>query len=268
MRFSSLLFCFSLLFPSAALAANSFSTDASDLWWNSAESGWGINLVQQGNVIFATLYVYGPDNRSRWYVASDMQALQVPNDQPYSFTGVLYETTGPVFSGAFNPAAVTPRVVGNMTFEYTPPHVGRLVYSIDGASVTKQVRRQTFRANDMAGSYRGYRVTKPTSCPSAPDLTSTVHTDLTITQIGTAVTMTTQNNLPNCNYSGTYSQEGHMGAVNGTFTCSNSTSGTFAMTEIEVGVRGFLARFSGTDQGCPIFGHIGGVRADIPDRAR
>src|SRR5215831_3630119 len=30
----------------------------SDLWWNPAESGWGVNLQQQGNILFATWFTY------------------------------------------------------------------------------------------------------------------------------------------------------------------------------------------------------------------
>jgi hypothetical protein len=268
MRIPSLLLCLSLLLPSAAFATTPFSTDASDLWWNPDESGWGINLVQQGNLIFATLYVYGADSRARWYVASDMQAAQVPSDRPYIFAGTLYETTGPVFSAPFNPAAVTRRVVGNIAFEYTPPNTGRLTYSIDGTAVTKQLRRQTWRVNDPSGSYRGYRVTKPLNCTGAPNVTTTVQADVTVTLLGSSITMATQDNLPNCTYSGTYSQEGHLGAVTGTFSCTDSTSGPFSLTGIEIGVRGYLARFSGTLGGCQIYGHMGGVRADVPDAAQ
>jgi hypothetical protein len=268
MRLSAPLLAFSLLFPCAALAATPFSTDASDLWWNPDESGWGINLVQQGNIIFATLYVYGADGRARWFVASDMQAQQVPSDQPYNFTGTLYETMGPVFSAAFNPGAVTRRAVGNIAFEYAPPATGRLTYSIDGAAVTKQVRRQTWRANDLAGTYRGYRITKTLNCASGSSFTTTRQADVTVTHIGNSVTMTQQDNLPNCTFSGTYSQDGHLGNVTGTYTCSDNTSGPFALTGIEVGVRGYLGRFSGTDAGCQIYGHMGGVRSDVRDAAQ
>jgi hypothetical protein len=268
MRTPSLLSCVALLLPSAVFAATPFSTDASDLWWNPDESGWGINLVQQGNLIFATLYVYGADSRARWYVASDMQAAQVPSDRPYNFAGTLFETTGPVFSAPFNPAVVTRRPVGNIAFQFAPPNTGTLTYTIDGTAVTKQVRRQTWRANDPSGSYRGYRVTKPFNCASAPNINTTVQADVTVTLLGSSITMTTQDNLPNCTYSGTYSQEGHLGAVTGTFSCTDSTSGPFSLTGMEIGVRGYLARFSGTVGGCQVYGHMGGVRADVADAAQ
>jgi hypothetical protein len=49
--------------------------DYSDLWWNSQESGWGMNIVQQGSIVFVTLFVYGPDGKPTWYVAPDAQPL-------------------------------------------------------------------------------------------------------------------------------------------------------------------------------------------------
>ena len=266
MRASALLACLTLLLPLAA-PATPFSVDATDLWWNPDESGWGLNLVQQGNLAFATLYVYGADGRARWFVASDMEAQQVPSDRPYNFTGALYETTGPVFSGPFNPATVTRRPVGNITFTYAPPATGTLTYSVDGASVTKALRRQTWRANEMSGTYRGYRVTKPFNCPSAPSFTTTRQADLTISHIGTSITMTQQDNLPNCTYNGTYSQDGRLGSVTGNYSCTDGSGGTFSLTGVEVGVRGYLARFSATENGCQIYGHIGGVRTDVADVA-
>ena len=49
--------------------ATTYSIDFSDIWWNAAESGWGINVIQRSDIIFATLFVYGPDNTARWYSA-------------------------------------------------------------------------------------------------------------------------------------------------------------------------------------------------------
>jgi len=50
-------------------SATTFSIDYTDLWYIPTESGWGLNVIQQGNVMFATLFVYGTDNTPRWYVA-------------------------------------------------------------------------------------------------------------------------------------------------------------------------------------------------------
>ena len=45
------------------------STDVSDLWWNPAESGWGLQMVQESGFVFATLFIYGQDGRPTWATA-------------------------------------------------------------------------------------------------------------------------------------------------------------------------------------------------------
>src|SRR5262249_52446431 len=57
-----------------AHAANSIASDISDMWWNSAESGWGMNATMQANILFITLYVYSADGKAHWFVAPDMTA--------------------------------------------------------------------------------------------------------------------------------------------------------------------------------------------------
>ena len=61
------------LLPPTAFASDdslrpksSFSTDMSDLWWIPSESGWGMQLVQQGSLIFATLYIYSSNGQPVW----------------------------------------------------------------------------------------------------------------------------------------------------------------------------------------------------------
>ena len=34
------------------------ATNYQDLWWNPAESGWGVNFTHQGDIIFATWFTY------------------------------------------------------------------------------------------------------------------------------------------------------------------------------------------------------------------
>jgi len=66
-----------------------------DLWWNPAESGWGINLAHQGNILFATLYTYDVDGTPMWLFMSNGDK-QVDG----SFAGGLYRATGPVFNAS------------------------------------------------------------------------------------------------------------------------------------------------------------------------
>ena len=91
------------LFACAALAclparaATPFSVDASDLWFNPAEQGWGVNIAQQWDTVFLTLYVYGSDNKPVWYVASSMVGARTGGVGDVRFVGDLFSTTGPAF---------------------------------------------------------------------------------------------------------------------------------------------------------------------------
>src|SRR5207302_2831372 len=33
--------------------------DATDIWWNASESGWGLTLAQHGNNVFGVWFTYG-----------------------------------------------------------------------------------------------------------------------------------------------------------------------------------------------------------------
>src|SRR4030081_3823288 len=71
--------------------ATAYSTDQSDLWYVTSESGWGIQFVQRGSVIFATMFVYDQSGVPIWYVAT-----MNPSGN-YLWTGDLLRTQGPWF---------------------------------------------------------------------------------------------------------------------------------------------------------------------------
>ena len=116
------------------------ATNMQDLWFNPNESGWGINLTQQGSLMFATLFTYGADNRDMWLVASEL--ARQPDE---SFTGALYRVSGPPFNAQpWTP--VTVATVGTMTLRFSNGSSGSLSYTVDGVSVSKQIQRQVFGA--------------------------------------------------------------------------------------------------------------------------
>ena len=47
------------------------SANVQDLWWNPAESGWGLNIAHQDDTLFATLFTYGADGGGIWLVMSN-----------------------------------------------------------------------------------------------------------------------------------------------------------------------------------------------------
>jgi cytochrome c553 len=115
--------------------------DYTDLWWNPAESGWGLNLIQHAsNVIFGVMYTYEPPRRATWFVLPGGTWAS-----PTTFGGPLYRVTGPAFNApAFDPAAVNVRPVGAATLTFTDRDNGTFAFSVDGVAVTKTITRQPF----------------------------------------------------------------------------------------------------------------------------
>ena len=114
-----------------------------DLWWRApagSESGWGVNITHQGNIIFATWFTYGADGRGMWYVMSE--GARQPDG---SFTGALYRTRGPSFkSTPWNSSAISVTPVGSGTFRFTDASNGTFAYTVDGVSQSKPITREVY----------------------------------------------------------------------------------------------------------------------------
>lgn len=247
-----------MLLASLQSSASTFSTDYSDLWFNSNEAGWGANVIQQDNTLFATLFVYSTTGAPSWYVAS---AARYTGQQGNSlvFSGPLYQTSGPYFGGAFNPSTVGVRQVGTATFTFANIGSGTLSYSVDGVSVTKSISRQTWANNNLSGAYMGASLGTFSGCIlngyfEDPAL-------ITINHSGSSITISTAGITATCTYSGTYQQVGRMGAIDGSVLCSNGNRGTFAAFELEASISGLTGRATASLGGtCTWSGRIGGLR--------
>jgi hypothetical protein len=113
------------------------------LWWgspNASESGWGLNITHQGEILFATWFTYDVDGRGMWLVAPDARRTT-----GNTYTGPLYRTTGPAFSSAtFDPSRIVVTPVGTATFSFTAASAGTFAYTVDGISQVKPITRQVF----------------------------------------------------------------------------------------------------------------------------
>ena len=84
---------FPRVFPRGFPAFAASGYDYSDSWWTPTESGWGLQFVQQRDIVFASLYVYGPDGTPRWYSgALAFTGLTAQAHTP-NYEGDLYQTT-------------------------------------------------------------------------------------------------------------------------------------------------------------------------------
>jgi len=120
-------------------AVPKWGTDFTDIWWNAAESGWGLTLAQHGNSVFGVWYTYGPDGQPLFLVMPGATFTS-----PTSFTGTLYTTRGPYFaSQPFDPTRVTATAVGTATLSFS----GRTLTfasTVNGFSQTKSAVQQPF----------------------------------------------------------------------------------------------------------------------------
>ena len=112
------------------------------LWWRSpagSESGWGINLAHQNDVIFATWFTYDAAGKAWWL---SMTANATTSN---IYSGTLYQTHGPAFSAVpFSPAAVTATPVGTGTLTFSDNSNGSFSYTVNGIQQTKPITRQVF----------------------------------------------------------------------------------------------------------------------------
>jgi len=111
-----------------------------DLWWAQpagSESGWGVNLTQQGSIIFVTWFTYDETGAPLWLAATTTPT------SPMSFTGTLYRTSGPpFFSVPFNPASVTLTPVGSVMITFVTGNSATFAYTVNGISQSKSITRE------------------------------------------------------------------------------------------------------------------------------
>lgn len=255
----------------SALALNAFAQtptqgrDYSDIWWNAGESGWGMNVVHQDTILFITLFIYGPDRRPAWYVASNVSYVSTSNGDEL-FRGDLYQTSGPAFNAStFDSTSVGVTNVGNISFTGLAAGGASVSYTVNGVTTTpvlKSVVRQTWKTNAITdGQYYGstsYTVT----CPQTGSQTSRndgATYALTIT--GNTLRLVETNGPGKiCNWNGNYTQEGRYGRSSGTVICEDNVPGTYTFTQLQVSPQSFGASYTAASAGCNVVGRIGGPK--------
>jgi hypothetical protein len=243
----------------AGTARASAGTNFTDQWWNPDESGWGASILQQGDVLFIDLFVYGSDARPTWYTA----ALFFRSDLSGTvFSGDLVASTGPWFAAFFNPDLVIKRQAGTIVFSATSTDTADLTYTIDGIQRTKKIERQTWAFEDFTGDYFGGFIYEQTGCANPAN-------NGHVEELGSiAITHATDNtfslqlasNFGTCTFAGNYAQAGHVGNVNANYTCTYGVNGTVLLYEMERTGPGMTGRFSGQNNACNVAGTFGGVQ--------
>jgi hypothetical protein len=242
-------------------SATTFSIDYSDLWYVPTEAGWGLNIIHQGDTLFASLFVFGSDGTPRWYYASGMTGSAT------SFSGALSRATGTNFAAPWNPAAASSTTVGTMSINFATQSTGTLTYTVDGAPVTKSIQRFAFKNNDLSGNYVGGMVGLSNNCQLAANNNRPVDVTgfMTVLHSGNprfVVEFLANGVAATCVFTGAYAQEGKLGNIpNGTWSCTGgaTNAGTFSMQQIDAKLGGMTAVITAQDQFCRYVGYFGGV---------
>jgi hypothetical protein len=132
------------------------------LWWNPADPGWGVSVIQRRNNVFAAWFTDGsyqiaPDMDGPfaytpvWYVAPNCVLTSATN--PGTCTSTLYGVGGsPYFTSfiAFDPSVVRPVSVGSMTFSFKDANSATMDYTKSGKSGSTPIVREIFQAGATA----------------------------------------------------------------------------------------------------------------------
>ena len=133
---------FALPLPTCTHSAGPRVANYQDLWWGApagSESGWGLNLTHQQDIIFATWFTYDTDGKPLWLVGPDVR--RVGNSQ--QFTGPLYRTRASWYL-QYLPSSLTSEPVGTITLTFGSPDQGVFAYTVGNTSQSKNIVRQHF----------------------------------------------------------------------------------------------------------------------------
>src|SRR5436190_1482669 len=118
--------------------ASAFSTDNSDIYNATNESGWAVELTQQADVVFATVYTHDVNNHPVYYSAALL--FGGTNGAGHAvWSGDLIETQGPWFGAPFDGSKVVNRKVGTISYVQQFVEGGAITFTVDGVTVTKQI---------------------------------------------------------------------------------------------------------------------------------
>ena len=127
-----------------ALANTAHAQNYSDIWWNPAESGWGLTIADHGTQLFAVWYTYDVNGKPTWFTIPGGTF----SNGKRNFSGDIYQTTGPAYSQPFLASQVTATKVGTASFDFAPAGqaAGKasFSYSIGAVNQNKIIERQPF----------------------------------------------------------------------------------------------------------------------------
>jgi hypothetical protein len=249
-----------LIMALAGAVAPAQATLYTDIWWDPAQSGWGVNFVQTDDFIFATTYIYDVDNTPTFITAN----LYLASNGNY--VGDVIVTTGPYFAAAaYDTGLVTRQVAGTATFRPDGPATGNFSYRVFDKFVSKDIQRQNLVASALDGSYVGALRMDVSGCLAA-ERNALTYRYAEIEVVETApgrlqIAVPIDSGLL-CTFAGPLTQTGNINHMtDAAYVCNDVRSVTATLSELKstsLGIEGrWLASIEG---GCQEYVTFSGVR--------
>lgn len=207
-----------------------------DWWWNPDQSGQGINVGQEGGLIFVSWFTYDETGAGMWLV---MGGPLTGN----SLTSPLYRTTGPKLGTPFDPTQVVETQVGEGTLTFADNFDATFNWTVDSKSGSLALVRESFGAPPLAGRFLSDSVATATSqCTNTGDGIFAWSDGFTITDSTLVDNQLNENDFVTA-YSGSLEHAGRWLRSQGTFAGGQNpvfSAGSYAMDILPIDTAIFL----------------------------
>src|SRR6185437_12906793 len=120
----------------------------SGLWYDAAESGWGIYFAQRRNILFAAWYTYDATGKPKWYVSSSCAMPAGVTGTSGTCSGDLFEVGGPAFFGVpFDQSRIHASTAGTLQVSFSDAEHASMTYTVAGQTRTVPITRQVFQTS-------------------------------------------------------------------------------------------------------------------------
>lgn len=242
-----------ILMIASLLSFNAQARNNGDWWADTAVAGSSLNIAQQGNKLFFAWFLYDSANKPTWlYGVGDVSGSIAP---------ITIHTAEGQFLG--QQSSVHSTQVGTGSIAFNDSGSAHFEYTVNGTSGTLNLTRFSFQAVDGSGTYAGGEVSTARNCSNSNNNGNWIDpASYSISMSNGSISITTQYSSNRCTYTGSYQQAGSKyRVINGSGSCTNGVSGTWAAENVSFDNDAFLAEISShLTTGCIVTGRAGGIK--------
>ena len=123
-----------------ALETTGANLRLNDLWWATfAEDGWGVNIAQQGRVLFPIWYTYDANGKATFFTA------QGGSWNGTVWSGTIFAHTSAAWLGvAYNGSQFSATNVGAISIDFSDASTATMTTSVNGLVQSRRIERQPY----------------------------------------------------------------------------------------------------------------------------